>query len=274
MTELCFDDCTGGNLYEINSTDGNALHSEDIIILDLQLNYGSLKGYIFKNQAEREIKIYQSFFDDNSKKELMTCYREKLRSIGSALSKLNEKLKDGEEIRLWLSNNAFDRCALYWFCDYAKKYDCKIYIVLCPGVEQKQNSNIIIENTRWAASCNLSYMASFAEKNEKLSKEQIDLYADLWEKLVEENAALRILIDNRVISTSEDFFDNAILRFISEEPKSQVSVISDFLGKWYCSDFGFVSERIEYFIKIGKIEIVENKTDNKGSFIIRTIKKQ
>lgn len=55
-------------MYEINSTDGNALHSEDIIILDLQLNYGSLKGDIFKNQAEREIKIYQSFFDDNSKK--------------------------------------------------------------------------------------------------------------------------------------------------------------------------------------------------------------
>ena len=117
-------------------------------------------------------------------------------------------------------------------------------------------------------------MASFAEKTEKLSKNQIDLYADLWEKLVEENAALRVLIDNRVISTSEDFFDNAILRFISEEPKSQVSVISDFLGKWYCSDFGFVSERIEYFLKIGKIEIVENKTDNKGSYIIRTIKKK
>lgn len=107
-----------------------------------------------------------------------------------------------------------------------------------------------------------------------MSKEQIDLYADLWKKLVEENAALRVLIDNRVINTSEDFFDNAILSFISKEPKSQVSVISDFLGKWYCVDFGFVSERIEYFIKIGKIEIVENKTDNKGSFIIRTIKKQ
>jgi len=141
-------------------------------------------------------------------------------------------------------------------------------------LKQKQNSNIIIENTRWAASCNLSYMASFAEKAAKLSKEQIDLYADLWEKLVEENAALRVLIDNRVINTSEDFFDNAILSFISKEPKSQVSVISDFLGKWYCADFSFVSERIEYFIKIGKIEIVENKTDNKGSFIIRTIKKQ
>ena len=78
----------------------------------------------------------------------------------------------------------------------------------------------------------------------------------------------------RVISISEDFFDNAILSFISEEPKSQISVISDFLGKWYCTDFRFVSERIEYLIKIGKIEIVENKTDNKGSYIIRTIKKK
>lgn len=274
MTELCFDNCTGGNLYEINSTDGNALNSEDIIILDLRLNYGSLKGDIFKNQAEREIKIYQSFFSDKSKRKLMSCYRQKLRSIYSALSKLNKNLKDGKEIGLWLSNNAFDRCALYWFCDYVKKYDCKIYVVLCPGIEQKQGSNIIIENTRWAASSNLSYMASFAEKSKRLSKEQIDLYADLWKKSVEENAALRVLIDDRLISTSEDFFDNAILSFVSEEPKSQISIISDFLGKWYCADFCFVSERIEYLIEIGKIEIAENKTDDRGSYIVRTIKKR
>lgn len=68
MTELCFDNCTGGNLYEINSTDGNALNSEDIIILGLRLNYGSLKGDIFKNQAEREIELHRSFFADNSEK--------------------------------------------------------------------------------------------------------------------------------------------------------------------------------------------------------------
>ena len=55
-------------MYEINSTDGNAVNSEDIIILGLRLNYGSLKGDIFKNQAEREIELHRSFFADNSEK--------------------------------------------------------------------------------------------------------------------------------------------------------------------------------------------------------------
>lgn len=74
--------------------------------------------------------------------------------------------------------------------------------------------------------------------------------------------------------TDEDFFDNAILSFVSEEPKSQISIISDFLAKWYCADFCFVAERIAHLIEIGKIEIAENKTDDRGSYIVRTIKKR
>ena len=115
-------------------------------------------------------------------------------------------------------------------------------------------------------------MASFAEKAAKLSKEQIDLYADLWEKLVEENAALRVLIDNRVINTSEDFFDNAILSFISKEPKSQVSVISDFLGKWYCADFSLFQSVLNTLLKSAKLKLSKIKQIIKEVLLLERLK--
>ena len=138
-------------------------------------------------------------------------------------------MRNSEKIRLWISNNAFDRCALYWFSDYVKKCTSEVYVVLCQGIEFCVQRNQLIENTRWAGFENLEHMASFSQEAKLLSSQEVDLYSRLWKKLVDENAPLRILIDNKVISTTEDFFDQAILNYITLEPKPQITVINEFL---------------------------------------------
>ena len=152
-----------------------------------------------------------------------------------------------------------------------KDYDCKINVVMCPGVEISANENKLTENTRWAAFDNLPYMPSFAKNARELTKQEIELYSNLWQELVEENAPLRVLIDNKIISTIDDFFDNVIMSYIAETPQSQTTIINRFLGEWYCADFCFASQRIEYLIEKGKIKIVEDKVDSQGSYIVRTI---
>lgn len=271
MFELCFDKCTEGNLNELKFCYNNPIGSDMIVNLDLKLNYGPINGDIFKAQAMREIDIYKSFFKNVSENECNSCYKEKLHSINSAILKINKQLKTHGILRLWISNNAFDRCALYWFCNYMKDYDCKINVVMCPGVEISANKNKLTENTRWAAFDNLPYMASFAKNVRELTKQELELYSNLWQELVEKNAPLRVLIDNKIISTTDDFFDNVILSCIAETPQSQATIINRFLGKWYCADFCFVSQRIEYLIEKGKIKIVEDKVNDDGNYIVRTI---
>lgn len=272
MIDICFNPSVEGNLNAIKHQLGNPIKTDGILLLDFQLNYGLLNGDLLAIQSEREATIHKSFFTNVNEKELGALCKKRLKSLKSALAKLDKKLKNGEEMRLWLSNNAFDRCGLYWLCDYVRKNECKIYTVSCPGIELLENENRFIENVRWAAFSNLPYMATFSEKAIELSEFEINLYSKLWQKLVKENAPLRVLIDDKVISTTEDFYDNVILGYITDEPRPQITVISDFLGDWYCADYCFVSERIAYLLGQGRIEIVDDKVNDEGSYVVRTIK--
>lgn len=272
MLDICFNDSTGGNLIAIEYEPDNPIKTAGVLPLDLHFNYGLLSGDIYKTQANFEVRIQKSFFNNISERKLNSWCNQKLRSIRSALSKLDKRLKKGEDIRLWLDNSATDRCGLYWFCDYVKNHDCKIYIVICPEIELSNTENKYTQKTKWASFTNISFMASFAETAKELSKEEVNLYSEIWQKLVKENAPLRVLIDNKIISTTEDFFDKAILSYVSYEPKPQITIIGNFLADWYCVDYCFISERIEYLLEQGLIEIVEDKVNNEGSYVVRTIK--
>ena len=273
MLDICFNDSTGGNLIAIEYELDNPIKTDGVLPLDLQFNYGVLSGDIYETQANFEARLQKSFFNNISERKLNSWCNQKLKSIRSALSKLDKRLKKSEDIRLWLDNSAVDRCGLCWFCDYVKSYDSKISVVMCPGIESLASQNKITENTKWAAFTNISYMATFAETAKELSKEEINLYSETWQKLVKENAPLRVLIDNKIISTNEDFFDKPILSYISDEPKPQITIIGDFLADWYCADYSFVSERIEYLLEQGYIEVVEDKLNDEGSYVVRTIRR-
>lgn len=115
-------------------------------------------------------------------------------------------------------------------------------------------------------------MAEFVEKSQVLNKNEILVYSQTWKHLIGENAPLRILVDDSIVGVKEDFFDNVILSFVSNEPKSQSFVIGKMLGKWQGGcDVAFISERIEHLIKIGKIKIREEKTDDYDCYWPRTL---
>ena len=272
MLDICFNDSTGGNLIAIEYELDNPIKTDGVLPLDLHFNYGLLSGNIYETQANFEARLHKSFFNNISQRKLNSWCKQKLNSIHSALSKLDKQLKMGEDIRLWLDNSAADRCNLYWFCDYVKSYNNKIYVVLCPEMELSNFENKFVEKTKWAAFTNISYMAAFAKTATELSKTEINMYSEIWQKLVKQNAPLRILIDNKIISTTEDFFDKSILNYIRHEPKPQVTIIGDFLADWYCADYSFISERIEFLLKQKVIEIVDDKVNNEGSFVVRTLK--
>ena len=115
-------------------------------------------------------------------------------------------------------------------------------------------------------------MAEFVKNPRVLNKNEISAYSQTWEYIVKENAPLRILIDDSIVGVKETFFDNAILSFVSDEPKSQSFVMGKMLGKWQGGcDAAFISERIEYLIKIGKIKVCEEKVDDNDCYWPRTL---
>lgn len=268
MIDVCFSDSVCGHLFSVKKI----IMSDAILSLDLHLNYGYLDGDIIEKQTKRNVDTLKYFYKTATEKELQKGYKAELKKTYKAQNTLKKFLSDGQEVRLWLSNNANDRCGLYWFCHLAKEYENKISIVSCPGYEYNKIENKTIENRNWASFSNPYFVAEFVQNAQCLKKYEMLAYAQTWDYIVQENAPFRILIDDSIVGVKESFFDDVILSFVSNEPKSQSSIMGKMLGKWQGGcDVAFLSERIEYLIKTGKIKVVEEKVDEYDCYWKRTL---
>ena len=268
MIDICFSDTVGGILLEVK----NIIKSDAILPLDLHLNYRYLDGDIIENQTKRNADSLKYYYKTITEKELQKEYQIELKRANKAQKTLRNFLLKGQEIRLWLSNNANDRCGLYWFCNLAKDYESKIFVVSCPGYEYDDIKDKATENRNWASFSNPYFMAEFAKESRTLNKNEISAYSQTWGYIVKENAPLRILVDDSIIGVKESFFDDIILGFVSDEPKSQASVMGEILGKWQGGcDAAFISERIEHLIGNNKIKVVEEKVDENDCYWPRTL---
>ena len=99
----------------------------------------------------------------------------------------------------------------------------------------------------------------------------IDAYAREWDRIATENAKLRILIDNTIVSVNEDFFDSTILGFVGHTPEKQVHIMGKMLGKWRGCDVAFISERIDHLIATKQIIVCKEEVDEFDCYWQRSI---
>ena len=105
-----------------------------------------------------------------------------------------------------------------------------------------------------------------------LLKEEVRLYATLWSELAEENAPLRAVVNDKVLSVPEDFNDFLIWKRLKNVPLKEARLIGEILGQaqigvgdwWY-------ARRIEYYIKQGKICVVEDSKNKYARMICADI---
>ena len=266
MFDICFSECLSRSLIEIKKS----INSEGVLLLGLHLNYGLLDCDIIKEQTNREVDTLRYFYNSITEEELQVEYEELLDERKQEQENLKGILNDNKEIRIWLSNNANDRCGLFWLCHIAKEYSSKIFTVVCPGYSYSLPGYDPYESRNWSL-YEPEFIAEYADKIHFLNEDEIFAYSETWKRIVKENTKFRVLIDDIIVSVEEDFFDNVIMSYIAETPQSQTTIINRYLREWYCADFCFASQRIEYLIEKGKIKIVEDKVDSQGSYIVRMI---
>lgn len=268
MIDICFNDSVGGLLIKAKKL----IKSDAILTLDLHLNHGYLDCDIIEEQATRNVETLKYFYKTITEKELQKEYNTKLNKARKAQETLQMFLDNGQKVRLWLSNNANDRCGLYWFCNLAKDYKNKISIVCCPGYSYDDINCKIIEARNWALFSNSYFLARFVDDARPIIRAELLAYAETWGYIVKENAPLRILINDSIVGVKKSFYDDIILSYVNSEPKTQANIIGEMLGIWRGGcDAAFVSERIEHLIDIGKIKVYEDKADAHGCYWSRTL---
>lgn len=245
--------------------------SEEVICLGFMMDMGDIKEPI--DSTYRRELIYSMYAqnqweqDDEADEELKhtgDVYIEELHRLKSFLDR-------GEKVRIWYSDAPYSRCGLYSLCQILcrrlKEYENEISAVRLPEYIIRDKETVFYQS--WGE-VSAEEFAGFLPYEKPLSGDEIRMYAGLWSALVEENSPLRAVINGKVCSVSDDFYDFLIWERLKDEPVKEGRLIGDILGQsqlgvgdwWY-------ARRIEYYIRQGKIRVVHDSENRYAREVMR-----
>lgn len=183
-----------------------------------------------------------------------------LQKANKNLSAVMERYAGGEAVRIWYSDSPDELCGMYWLAAQLSplKSPAPVYLVKLPNWEYQDESTVIGKNGwgevapgEWR-----KYMALQEEARPVL----LSALAAKWSQLQMENAPLRVALNGKLQSVSEDIYDSFILREIAAQPDAfkTAVVIGNVLGKYQLGiGDAWISARIDKLIEKGILEIVE-----------------
>lgn len=239
--------------------------SDEVIGLGFMLDIGDIREPV--DSAYRKELIYSLYYqnqwedDDNIQAELKMAGE----VYANELLRLQKFLEADEKIRIWYSDAPYSRCGFYSLCRLLEKCDNEISAVKLPEYVVRENSIAAYKNWGEVAA---EEFAAFLPYERRFLKEEVRMYAMLWSGLVEENSPLRAVVSGRVLSVPENFYDFLIFDRLGGKPVKEARLIGDILGNSQLSvgDWWY-AKRIEYYIRQGKIKVVED-SQNKYARLI------
>ena len=243
--------------------------SEKVICLGFMMDIGNIKEPM-ESPYRREL-IY-SMYAQNQWEQDEEIEKE-LKNAGDVYTKELYRLKDfldhGEAVRIWYSDAPYSRCGFYSLCQILKEYENEISVVKLPEYITREKE--IVSYQSWSE-VSAEEFAGFLPYEKPLSKEEVRMYAALWSELVEDNTPLRAVVNGKVLSVPDDFYDFLIWKWLKDVPLKEARLIGNILGYsqigigdwWY-------ARRIEYYIEQGKICVIEDSEYKYARIICKNI---
>lgn len=135
--------------------------------------------------------------------------------------------------------------------------DCEINVVSLP--EKKIFEDEIVVYYSWTE-VEAGKFYQFLPFEKQLSQMEKKMHSGYWQRLIEENAPLRAIINGEVISVPEDFYDFIIQSNLPEDDFILGRFIGKLLGEY---DLGISDSwytlRMNKMIEDNKLAVVNNK---------------
>ena len=239
-----------------------------IVCLAFMLDIGNIKEPVDSEYRKDLIFSMLNRHPWGSDPDIDAELKEAGRFYVNELERLKKFWDEGESVRIWYSDSPYSLCGLYFVCGLLKDRDNPVSAVKLPEYEIN-SSGVTVLYQNWGEVCPEEFI-EFLKYERLLTREDINIYGCFWNKLAEENAPLRTVINGRMISVNEDFYDFLIWKHLTCEPIKQARLIGDLLGSYQIGIFDWwYAGRIEKFIEQGKINIIKD-SENKYA---RAIKK-
>lgn len=172
---------------------------EEVACLTLGLDMGDLSGTETGWTCRRE--TLQALFGD-----FPGVVEELLEENRRAFARLDQAAEEGTPLRLWVgANDPGERCGLCYVCHRFQGMALPLTLVEIPCRWQAEG---VIREFPSAGDVPPEALGGFAKTCGRLLTEaERDLYAKRWQELVQENAPLRAMVNGRLMSVAEDFYD-------------------------------------------------------------------
>lgn len=177
------------------------------------------------------------------------------------LNTVLERIKQGENVRIWYSDQSDELCGFYWLMSqlqpFSKSLNSQISAVKLPVYDIISHHEV-----RHYTSCSdLSPgdFHRFLPLEQPVSPLMISVYGSVWHNLQSENAPLRAQINGLLRSAPIDLYDFYIRQEIAQMPEEfrEALLIGNVLGKHELgiSD-SFIAQRVEAMLRARELTVV------------------
>ncbi len=253
MINVVFSDTNAGCLKMMKDPETGAYFKHtDILCFEWMLDIGSLQeGINSKYRKELPGKMIMQDSVLNSD-ECMPEIGEKNTRI---LNRLKILLKNKESVRVWYGDDAESLCGLFFLCTLFKDSDAPIYAMEAPKVSSHDDKKFL--STGWGC-FEPEELELLLSRQRILDPNEIQAYADHWEKLVQENSPLRVSLGGIPISVDAGFFDQFLDRCLPNKAIKEAVLIGETLGRCMIrANVSYLVSRVQHMIDAGKIAVLK-----------------
>lgn len=247
-------DTTEDTIEDTTFEDGNCKpisgEFSDVFGLQLGLSVGDISDRIGNQHG---LAFLYEEVDDSKRKKMMN-------DMKVDLERIHQRLISGEAIRIWYSDVPDDLCGLYWFMYQLKQWELmNVQVMTIRLPEWIMNDQTVLRKYTWGEVLPNQWH-SYMQLQKEMPKEVINSYADHWQKLKLENAPLRAVLNGKLISVNEAFYDPFIEQCIMsmDSEFTEAQCISKIINEHLTISLSLIQSRIETMIQEGKLDVVDD----------------
>jgi hypothetical protein len=174
------------------------------------------------------------------------------------------------ELWIWMGQNQHDVCGYYWLISSLKSYQGQIIVLYLNNLPFINEKGQIFYPTTLHEIQPKEFLKA-KKLNRKVTLSEFEVDPDEWNRLVNENAMIRILEGGKkIVGKDESYYDQDILNGLSTEWQKGNKAISHILGKMKIKTGDvFLLSRIKHLASENKIEITGDPVNGWKEFEIR-----
>ena len=258
MIEVFFDEseCNAMKMALYVSNNPNV---SQVICMPFMLSIGNIKKSIESETRKKMIfnmSCREGGVENYTLESLEASWKRALRDM----QRLRDYANQCEAIRIWYSDAPDSVCGFHHVCSILRTTKAKVFAIKLPPVVQLESNELQVLTT-WGG-LRAEDLFTFTSLEKELSSYEIEYFASVWDKLKAENSQLRALINGKLTSVPEDFYDGLMRNEIPTGAFMMSHMIEKIMmdhplgiGDWW------IATRIQKMIENGELNIAQNDKD-------------